>query len=193
MARTIRGWFRSITNVQSGEVAPVGLMFAYGFLAMTSYYILKPIRNSVFIDRVGADNLPYVYILTAIVVTLVMVVYSRYVDRLREIALLLGTFAFLGACILLFSLWLREGDSVWSSGAFYIWGKLYPLLIVSQFYLVGNLLFTTRQAKRLFGIIGVGLILGGIAGSAIAAVAAEVVGTENLMLVAAVRQRTPAR
>jgi AAA family ATP:ADP antiporter len=185
MARTIRGWFRSITNVRSGEVAPVSLMFAYGFLAMTSYYILKPIRNSVFIDRVGADNLPYIYILTAIVVTVVMVVYSRYVDRVREIALLLGTFAFLGACILLFRLWLREGDSIWSSGTFYIWGKLYPLLIVSQFYLVGNLLFTTRQAKRLFGIIGVGLILGGIAGSSIAALAAEVVGTENLMLVAA--------
>ena len=35
-------------------------MFAYSFLAMTSYNILKPVTGRKFIDQLGADNLPYV-------------------------------------------------------------------------------------------------------------------------------------
>ncbi|MGH7541073.1 MAG: hypothetical protein ACRELC_08750, partial [Gemmatimonadota bacterium] len=180
----IRRWLRSMVDVRTGERLPVLLMFLYGFLVLTSYYVVKPVRNSVFVDRVGADNLPYVYILTAFVVTLVMIFYSRHVDRVKQRALILGTFAFLIANLVLFWWWLGLGDTVLSSGTFYIWGKLYPLLLVSQFFLVANLIFTTRQARRLFAPIGVGLILGGIAGGAVSGFAAAVVGTENLLLVA---------
>ena len=102
MVAAIRNWYQSITDVRREEFAPVALMFVYGFLALTSYYVIKPARNSVFLDRLGADNLPYVYILTAVFVTLVMLVYSRYVDRIRQLALLLATFAFLASNLLLF-------------------------------------------------------------------------------------------
>ena len=33
-------------------------MFAYSFLAMTAYNILKPLTRSQFIKNLGADNLP---------------------------------------------------------------------------------------------------------------------------------------
>ena len=75
----------------------------------------------------------------------------------------------------------RTGASFMISGAFYIWGKLYPLLLVSQFWLVANVLFTTRQARRLFAPIGLGLILGGFTGSAISGAIATVVGTRTLL------------
>ena len=174
----------NLTHVRREETKVVLLMMLYGFLAMTSYYVVKPVRNAVFVERLGADNLPYVYIITAIVVSLVMVVYSKYVNRVGHLALLLGTFAFLAANLVIFR-WLLIEETLIASGIFYIWGKLFPLLIVSQFWLVGNLLFTTRQAKRLFGPVGVGLILGGIAGSSIAGTAAERLGSENLLLAAA--------
>jgi AAA family ATP:ADP antiporter len=185
MASKTASRFAALTNVNREEFRVVFLMLVYGFLAMTSYYLVKPVRNAVFIERLGAENLPYVYILTAIVVSLVMVVYSRYVNRVGHIALLVGTFVFLASNLFLFR-WLLIEETFLVSGIFYIWGKLYPLLLVSQFWLVGNLLFTTRQAKRLFGPIGLGLILGGIAGSSLAALTAEAVGSENLLLVAAV-------
>jgi AAA family ATP:ADP antiporter len=175
----------ALTNIKREEFRVVFLMLLYGFLAMTSYYLVKPVRNAVFVERLGAENLPYVYILTAIVVSLVMVVYSRYVHRVGHVTLLLGTFAFLASNLVFFR-WLLLEETFLASGIFYIWGKLYPLLLVSQFWLVGNLLFTTRQAKRLFGPVGLGLILGGIAGSTLAASTAEAVGSENLLLAAAV-------
>jgi ATP/ADP translocase/CRP-like cAMP-binding protein len=182
----LRDWRASLTDIRREERAPTLLMGAYGFLALTSYYVLKPVRNSVFLERVGAENLPYIYILTAAAVTLLMVVYSRHVHRIGERTLLLGTFAFLALNLVGFWWWLgMAGETFAASSAFYVWGKIYPLLLVSQFYLVGNLLFTTRQARRLFGFIGIGLILGGVAGSAISGWAVSRVGTEALLLVAA--------
>lgn len=182
--KTVGEWLRKVVGVRRDELVPAGLLALYGYLALTSFYVVKPVRNSVFVDRVGADSLPVVYVITAVFVTAVMVVYSRVVDRLDRKALLLGTFGVLAGSLVGFWWILRGGSTVMGSGAFYIWGKLYPLLLVSQFWLVGNLLFTTRQAKRLFGPVGVGLILGGLSGSVISGTAVSTVGSENLLLVA---------
>ena len=44
---------------------------------------------------------------------------------------------------------------------------LLGVLLISQFWTLANLVYDPRQAKRLFGFIGGGAPLGGIAGSAI--------------------------
>ena len=50
-----------IVEVRKEEsVHGVLLMFAYSFLAMTAYNIIKPLTRSKFISSLGADNLPYV-------------------------------------------------------------------------------------------------------------------------------------
>ncbi len=51
-------------------------MFAYSFLAMTAYNILKPITRSKFITALGADNLPYVQLAAGVVIGVLMHVYS---------------------------------------------------------------------------------------------------------------------
>ncbi len=55
-------------------------MFAYSFLAMTSYNILKPITRSKFISELGADNLPYVLLVAGILIGFIMQGYSRLAD-----------------------------------------------------------------------------------------------------------------
>ncbi|MFW6193535.1 MAG: HEAT repeat domain-containing protein, partial [Gemmatimonadota bacterium] len=179
----LAGWLGDRVDVRADERRPAALLTAYGFLAMAAFYVLKPVRNSVFVARVGADELPYVYVVTAAVVALLMVGYSRWVERLDRQQLLQGTFAVLAVSFVVFWGALRAGSSDAVSGAFYVWGKIVPVLLVSQFWLVGSLLFDTRQARRLFGPVGVGLILGGIAGSWVASGAAGGTGTENLLLV----------
>ena len=49
-----------LVTLREGEAATALLMFAYSFLAMTAYNIVKPITRSKFISDLGADNLPYV-------------------------------------------------------------------------------------------------------------------------------------
>lgn len=183
--RILAGWLAELVDVREDEWRPSLLMLAYGFVAMTAFYVLKPARNAVFVDRVGADNLPYVYVATAVVVALLMVGYSRFVERVDRQRLIQGTLGVMAASLVAFWWVLRGGSTAMTSGAFYVWGKILPVLLVSQFWLVGSLIFDTRQAKRLFGPIGVGLVLGGVAGSYVASEATGRVGTENLLLASA--------
>src|SRR5918995_1778032 len=79
---------------------------------------------------------------------------------------------------------LFQTGAWWASTAFYVMGQLLGILLISQFWTVANLVYDPRQAKRLFGFIGGGAPLGGVAGSALAA-NAERIGSTNLLLIGA--------
>ena len=46
-----------LLKLRPDEARTAWLMFAYSFLAMTSYNIIKPLTKSRFIERLGADNM----------------------------------------------------------------------------------------------------------------------------------------
>ena len=56
-------------------------MFAYSFLAMTSYNILKPITRSRFITSFGAHNLPWVMLAAGLLIGVLMHQYTRAIRR----------------------------------------------------------------------------------------------------------------
>ena len=67
---------------------------------------------------------------------------------------------------LLVGFWfLFQTGSTGSSAAFYLFGLILGMLLISQFWTLANDVYDPRQAKRLFGFIGGGASLGGIAGS----------------------------
>ena len=70
------------------------------------------------------------------------------------------------------------------SYVFYIGVALFGLITTSQFWLLGNLLFSSLEAKRLFGIIGAGAIAGGISGGYITSALAPLMDGKNILLVA---------
>ena len=86
----------------------------------------------------------------------------------------------MGAMLLGFWVLFQQSAS-WVSVAFYLAGQILGLLLISQFWTLANLVYDPRQAKRLFGFVGGGAPLGGIAGSALA-VAAPKFGAVNLLL-----------
>ena len=66
-----------VAELREGEARTALLMFAYSFLAMTAYNILKPITRSKFITELGADNLPYVQLAAGVLIGVLMQGYSR--------------------------------------------------------------------------------------------------------------------
>ena len=84
---------------------------------------------------------------------------------------------------MVFWLWFQTG-SQWASTGFYFFGLILGILVISQFWTLANEVYDPRQAKRLFGFIGGGASLGGIAGSSLS-LQAKVIGTTNLLLVSA--------
>ena len=68
--------FSPVVQFREGELATGLMMFAYSFLAMTAYNVVKPITRSKFISSLGADNLPYVQLAAGLLIGVLMQGYS---------------------------------------------------------------------------------------------------------------------
>ena len=173
-----------IVELRRGEGLTALLMFAYSFLAMASYNAVKPLTRSQLIQQLGADNIPYVLLASGFVIGILMTGYAwlmSWLPRRWGLPIVQS-----GLAVLLFGFWLLFGTgSVWVPVAFYVAGQILGLLLISQFWTLANVVYDPRQAKRLFGFIGGGAPLGGIAGSALAAYAPSI-GSVNLLIPSAI-------
>jgi HEAT repeat protein len=170
-----------VVELRPKEAATAFLLFAYSFLAMAVWNTIKPLTRSQFIRDLGADNLPYVLLAAGLVIGVLMTGYAWLMARLpRRWGLPIVQTGMAGLLVLFWGL-LRL-DAAWVSVAFYVLGLIFGLLLISQFWTVANLVYDPREAKRLFGFIGGGAPLGGMAGSAFAAVGASRIGSLNLLL-----------
>ena len=174
----------SATSIRPEETAPVALMFAYSFLAMTSYNIVKPLTRSQFIATLGSDNLPYVLFVAGMLIGVVMHLYTSAIRRLPPRHVIPVTQAAIIGLLVVFWGLLQTGAG-WVTVAFYFFGLILGILLISQFWTLANDIFDARQAKRLFGFIGGGASLGGALGAGITAFLVEEVGSEQLVLVSA--------
>jgi ATP:ADP antiporter, AAA family len=169
-----------VVEFRKEEGVTAFLMFAYSFLAMTAWNTIRPITRSKFISSLGADNLPYVLLAAGFIIGILMAGYAWLMARLsRRWGLPIVQVALAGVLIVFW--FLFQTNATWVSVAFYVTGLILGLLLISQFWTVANVVYDPRQAKRLFGFIGTGAPLGGIAGSALAAYAPQI-GSTNLLL-----------
>ena len=156
------------------------------FLIISTLLVVKPTVNGLFLSQVGAEGLPIAYMLVAVFAALVSYLYSRYLSKrtlysIIQITLLLSVIIFI-----IFGILLRFSFVAgWILYAFYIWVAIFAVLTASQFWILANVIFNAREAKRLFGFIGAGAISGGIFGGYLTTMLAEVIGAENLVFIGA--------
>ncbi len=166
-------------DIKREELPLALLMFGYFFLVITCFWILKPIKKGLFIefyDETGFDLLGVTYlapqaellakILNMVVAFGAVVVFTRLSRQLRRQQLTFVFAVFFIACYLLFGQWLHTPDdlSVWS---FYLFGDLYSTLMVATFFAFLNDSVTPDAAKRLYGLVGLGGVCGGVFGSSV--------------------------
>ncbi|MEM9835227.1 MAG: Npt1/Npt2 family nucleotide transporter [Bacteroidota bacterium] len=178
--------FGRLFNVRPGEWKVVLLLQLQIFLIIAVLLVAKPAGNALLLSRFGAGALPYMYILTAIVAALIS---AAYAGALRYFSLLSVNLWSLIICLLsllAFAVFFDyTGASDVIASGLYLWCALFGVLAASQFWMMANLVFDIRQAKRLFGFIGAGAIAGGIVGGYLANLIANSQGTRALLFVAA--------
>jgi len=174
--------FQKLFDIRKGEGLKVSLMFFYGFLIIASLSILKPVRTSLFLIKLGWEKLPFVYILVALFSALVASVYARYSKKAKLHNLIMTTLLFSIILLLLFWYLLHSGfRNEWLMYALYVWVAIFGVITGTQFWLMANNIFNSREAKRLFGFIGAGAISGGIFGGLLTTYLAPLLKTENLI------------
>lgn len=182
----IRNLIKKVFDVREGEFKISILMQAYIFLIIAVLLIIKPTVNAQFLSELGAEQLPFAFLAVALTAILSSFFYSKALtrfslDKIIKITLICSIVVLLGLGLLL-KMNLVVG---WLLYIFYIWVAIYAVLTASQFWVLANLVFNVREAKRLFGLIGSGAILGGIFGGYLTSLLAPLVGNENLILLAA--------
>ncbi len=161
-------------------------MFLYNFLLLNILYLLKPVRDSLFLTEMGFQQLPWVFILTAGAVIPISLAYSK-LSKKMILGWLVHSITLFLVVNLIIMWWLLQFDSSIVYYVLYIWVSIYSVLITSQFWLVANAIFTSTQAKRIFTLLSAGAILGSITGGEITGFLVNVLGVvpQNLLLIGA--------
>lgn len=87
--------------------------------------------------------------------------------------------------LIFYVLFQRVTNDRWVAAAFYIWLSTFNLLTISVFWSLMADIFSSPQAKRLFGVIAAGGTLGTVVSPAFIAIFVKTIGTNNLLLISA--------
>ncbi|ARN78336.1 hypothetical protein BST97_10240 [Nonlabens spongiae] len=174
-------------DVREGELSISLWMFFYIFLVICALLIVKPTVNALFLSELGADALAEAFIITAVVAVILSYIYNKSLERyaLRHVIrttlyTFSGIFVIMGGLV---ALGLVSGLVAY---LFYIFVGMFALLATSQFWVLANVVFNVREAKRLFGLIGSGGILGGIVGGYLTSLLAQSLGNSVLIVMAGI-------
>lgn len=171
-----------LLNLRPGEFRRGILLFSYLFLVITSFVVGKAARDAMFLDRFKAVQLPYADFSASLIVGLVVAPYIRIGRRVSLRNLLVGSLLFFASnCILFWGL-DRYFRPAWLFPAIYVWMGVFGVLAPAQVWTLASSVLTTREAKRLFGLVGSGAIGGWIAGGLLTQLTATRFGTESTLL-----------
>jgi ATP:ADP antiporter, AAA family len=175
---------RQFFDIRHGEGLPVLLTFLYIAVVVASFVLAKALRNGLFIQQYGPYALVYVYAGVPLVLSLFVPAYSRFAARFGSRTVIVGTLVFFSLNVLLFWYWFTFRPFWLLPGFFYIWVNCFAAIAPVQAWTFTTSLFDSRQAKRLFGVIGSGASVGAIAGGVLARVLVRRLGGAVNVMVA---------
>ncbi len=174
-----------IAEVEPREVKAVVLYFAYFFFLLASYFILRPLRDTMGAVY-GVAHLQELFTGTFLLSFVVAPVFAGLASRIRLAVFLPWVYGFIAITMLLFYfLFQSDANGRWIAAAFYIWLSTFNLLIVSVFWSLMADIFSSAKAKRLFCFIAAGGSLGAISAPTFVSLFVNAVGTNPLLLIAA--------
>ncbi|MDA9091374.1 MFS transporter [Porticoccaceae bacterium] len=187
----ITNFLKTASNIEEREVKAVLSSFLFVVVLMSAYYILRPVRDAMASDWTDAE-VSWLWTLNFFISTAVVAVYGIAVSRFRFRLLVPAMYGIFAASFVIFYvLGSASSDRTLIGKAFYVWVSVFSLFHISVFWSFMSDLFNKEQAGRLFSIIAAGASVGGLIGPSIPAFFSASLGTDNLMLIAAVMLLIP--
>jgi AAA family ATP:ADP antiporter len=168
---------KAVMDIKREELPLSLLMFSYFFLVITSFWVLKPLKSKLFIefyDQIGFDLFSWhmeaaqaellAKILNMFVAFIAVVVFTWLVRKFRRQQLTYIFSGFFLASYVGYTFVINNPSdiTVWT---FYLFGDLFTTLMVATFFAFLNDSVTPDGAKRLYGLIVLGGVLGGAIGA----------------------------
>ncbi|HEX5755402.1 MAG TPA: MFS transporter [Arenimonas sp.] len=184
------------------ESPPLLWSFLYFFCLLTGYYVLRPVREAMgasadvgaifppwMIDGFTAVGVPLNELVLQVLFTgtfLIMLVlqpaYGWLVSRWPRRVFLPTVYAFFIASALLFYLAFHV-ELPGRGMLFFFWVTVFNLFAVSVFWSFMADIYSTAEARRLYGYIGAGGTLGAFLGPVLTRLLVERIGVAQLLLI----------
>lgn len=177
-------YLKRVFNIADSEWRSTAYSFLYFFFLMSSYFILRPVRDEMGIAA-GIENMQWLFTGTFIVMLLLVPLFGYLVKMVPRRILIPRIYLFFALNILLYYFAFRYMNGAVIAAVFFIWLSVFNLFVISIFWSFNADIFGTGQAKRLFGPIAAGGSLGAILGPSLTSLLVGEIGILNLLLVSA--------
>lgn len=152
-------------DVRPGEGAAVVWATLTFFLLLTSYFILRPVRDAVVLDG-PAEFIPWLWTSTSIAMVALAAPWGWLVAELPRRVFVPIVFRAFGAQIaILAALFYADIEPILIGRIFYVWVSVFNLFVVSVFWSLCADMSRPDQGRRLFAPIAAGGTAGTLAGS----------------------------
>ncbi len=155
---------RRLLRLERGEERRTALLFGYSFFLLLGLFVLARVAcRTLYVKRLPPDALPGMYVGIAATTMALSILHQRLQRRLPRSALLPGTL--LVSAVALALAWGLAGVAG---------PRVYPALLfgvealgaiaIGQFWTLATDVFTAREARRVFGLLGLGGALASLFG-----------------------------
>jgi AAA family ATP:ADP antiporter len=171
-----------IFNLRPGDFTRGLPLFLYYLLIVTFYMMARVARDAIFLANFKKEQLPYADMSVAVLSAFIVAPYIRAGYRASLRNLQVGSVLFFALNLAFFWWGFHFHNWTWLAAAFYIWVGICGILAIAQVWTLANFVWTTREAKRNFAMLGSGGIIGGSAGGFLSKLIAEKMGTDTALL-----------
>ena len=181
----IRYYLQRTFTLRENETSLVLLSGLLFYTLMTSYNILKPIRDTMGLAG-GVRDLENLFLFTLGAMALLTPAFGYLVRRFRREKFIPLAYRFFALNLVVFFLVLRlsdEGSLIMIGRVFYVWVSVFNLFVLSLFWAFMADGFGFSRSRRVFGIIAIGGTLGSMLGSGVTRLFIGLLGEANLILI----------
>ena len=170
---------RGLLPVRRGERGLAAFLFGFLTLMVLADWLGKIGADSLFVKRLGVEYVPLMYVVTPVVMLVTSALIFAFVDRIRGRTLLLGYVTLVAVASVAIQIAIPIGGIVLPIA--YVFAHGVKETIYLLFWIYAGSLYDSEQSKRLFPIFAAAVLVGKIAGGAIAAAVVDTIHSENLM------------
>lgn len=172
------------TPTRGGDRRRTSVAFATLFGILAAYMVMQTVRDTVFLSRLPATQLPWVYLAVAVAATAVAGLPARMQRPGRSVSTLAVLLA-AAAAVTAGATKLIAGSVPGAEHALYVWTGIFGTLSTFQFWITVGRMHSVMQAKRRYALIGTGSVAGALAGASLAAWLTSLMDPAEVLWVAA--------
>jgi AAA family ATP:ADP antiporter len=175
----LRGFF----DIRQGERRNTLAAFATLLAITTGHTLLETARDAFFLAKMPASRLPVMYLAIVVIALGLSRIKAARADSKWGVAGSLVVAAVITAAFWTMMLGGKPTHTVLY--ALYVWTGLFGSWAMLQVWTLLGRVHTMTQAKRLYGFIGAGAVLGGVVGAVLARLSISLMSPRSAVLLAA--------